>query len=196
MKDKPTFSDSKSNMEIEKAKMQLDNFEENIKEMTMDRMNTAPRQETEPQTKLSQNQIANSKDIYLKPYRTISSAEKFNENFRRDYEHAREYVYFIAENRELIGETIELWTKPFPGLPAEEWKVPANKPVWGPRYLAEQLARKFYHRLIMKESAPQGSDQYGEYKGQLVSDTCIPRIECRKATKTTNAYFGSSGIFD
>jgi hypothetical protein len=35
-------------------------------------MNMAPKSEREQQTKLSQNQIANSRDIYLKPAKTIS----------------------------------------------------------------------------------------------------------------------------
>jgi len=63
----------------------------------------------------------------------------------------KEYVQFIAENKEIIGETIEIWTRPFGGMPAEFWKVPVNKPVWGPRYLAEQIKRCYY--LVIKTNA-------------------------------------------
>lgn len=194
MSKEPIPRNSESAREIQKAKDQFDDFDSQVKQMTMDRMNEAPKIETEPQTKLSQNQIANSKDIYLKPNRTISSRERFNENFRADYEHQKEYVQFIAENKELIGESLEFWTKPFPGLPAEEWRVPANKPVWAPRYVAEQLSRKFYHRLMMKE-VPTGHSTEGQYYGTMAVDTTIPRIECRPVSTRKTQFFGSSGMF-
>jgi len=31
--------------------------------------------------------------------------------------------------------------KPFPGMPAEEWAIPTNKPINGPRYVAEQIKK-------------------------------------------------------
>jgi hypothetical protein len=196
MKETPKPQNSESAREIEKAKSQFDAFDAGVQQMTMDRMNEAPKEETEPQTKLSQNQIANSKDIYLKPKRTVSSREKFNENFRSDYEYAKQYVQFIAENKELIGESMELWTKPFAGVSAEEWVVPANKPVWGPRYLAEQLNRKFYHRLVMQETKNTGADGIGNYYGSMAADTTIARIEARPVTTARTTFFGSSGKFD
>jgi hypothetical protein len=197
MKEAPKAHNSESAREIEKAKSQFDAFDANLKEMTLDRMNEAPKQETEPQTKLSQNEIANSKDIYLKPKRYISSRERFNENFREDYEYAKQYVQFIAENKELIGETMELWTKPFAGVPAEEWAVPANKPIWGPRYLAEQINRKYYHRLVMQENRSAGSGGFGEqYYGAMAADTTISRLEARPVSNKRTTFFGSSGKFD
>ena len=39
--------------------------------------------------------------------KTVSCREKFNENFRATYEYDKEYVQFIAEHKELIGEKIE-----------------------------------------------------------------------------------------
>lgn len=196
MKNKPEFHNSESRKEIDKVEKQFDAFDASIQTMTQDRMNEKPKQQSEGQTQLSQNQIANSKDIYLKPNRYVSSREKFNENFRADYEYQKEYVQFIAENKEVKGETMELWTKPFPGMPAEEWRVPANKPVWGPRYLAEQLARKFYHRLMMKEAEPSGRDAVGnQYYGTMAVDTTVDRIICEPVSKKTTTFFGSSGKF-
>jgi hypothetical protein len=52
-----------------------------VKKMTLDRMNQAPKEDIEPQTKLSQSDIEKSKDVYLKPLRTIGSREKFNEKY-------------------------------------------------------------------------------------------------------------------
>jgi hypothetical protein len=188
---------------LDQAQQQFDTFDAQVKDLTMDRMNQAPKEEKEPQTKLSQNEIAKSKDIYLKPHKIIGPGinpktgerEKFNEKFRDDYEFAKEYVCFIAENNECVGETIDMWTKPFPGMNCEEWLVPTNKPIWAPRYVAEQIKRKSYHRLQMQESSRPdnaiGGDAIGAYYGKIVVDTTTQRLDARPAnTKTKSIFMG------
>src|SRR5215467_5764364 len=86
---------SESEKELDKAEKQFEKFDSEIKSMTLDRMNMAPKQETEQQTKLSSNEIETTKDIYLKPKRTITSKEKFNEDYRNAFNFAKEYVNFI-----------------------------------------------------------------------------------------------------
>ena len=189
MAEKPKVN-SAGEKELDKAVEQFQAFDENVKSLTLDRMNQAPKLEVEPQTKMSQGEIADSKDIYLKPHRSISSREKFNEDFRKDYNFSKEYVYFIAENHEIIGEDIDIWTKPFAGLPAEWWKVPVNKPVWGPRYLAERIKGCSYHRLKMEETVTQASGM-GQIYGQMVADTTIQRLDARPATKTKSIFMGA-----
>ncbi len=125
---KPEVS-SLAQKQLDSAEKKFQEFDDKCKELTLDRMNAAPKEEQEPVTKLSQKEISNSKDIYLKPKRTIGSKEKFNEAFRSDYEYAKELVFFTAENFEVIGETIQMWTKKFPGQAAEWWEVPVNTPV-------------------------------------------------------------------
>jgi len=166
----------KVSKELEKAQEQFDKFDQEVKNLTMDQMRAAPKLEDEQQTKMSSREIRNSKDIYLKPEKTFPCAAKFNENFRKDYEFARELVQFIAENKEIIGEDIEIWTKKFPGVPYEYWKVPVNTPVWGPRYLAEQIKEKCYSRLRMQES-PISSDGMGQYYGKMVVQNKVQRLD-------------------
>jgi len=161
--------------------------------MTMDRMNAAPKQETEGQTKMSQVDIAKSKDIYLKPKKSIGSKEKFNEDYRKEYEFQKEYVQFIAENNEIIGETIDLWTKPFAGMPAEEWDVPTNKPVWGPRYLAEQIKRAFYHRMTMENKVIENNG-VGQMYGQMAVDTTIQRLDARPVSSRKSVFMGAASF--
>jgi len=187
---------SEGEKELQKAQEQFDAFDTSVKELTMDRMNAAPKQELEPQTKLSQLEIAKSNDIYLKPRRSIGCRDKFNEKFRDHYNYDKEYVQFIAENKEIIGESLEIWTRPYGGMPAEEWAVPVNKPVWGPRYLAEQIKRKFYHRLVMVDkqvgSSMPGSGMYGEqYTGQMVADTIIPRLDAYPVAQKKTVFAGA-----
>lgn len=184
---------SETQKELEKLENQFDEFNKSVQEMTIENMNRAPVEEVEPQTKMSQKDLEKSKEIYLKPVRTISSKEKFNDKFLEKYKFAKEYVRFIAENREIVGESIEVWSKPFPGMPAEFWNVPVNKPVWAPRYLAEQLRRKFYHRIIM-EDRPVNSDHNGTYFGQLAATKTIPRITCEPAIERKSIFMGANAF--
>ena len=75
---------------MDKLDEQFKKHDDQIKQLTHDRMNEAPKQDAEPQTKMSQKDLAKAKDIYLKPERSIGSREKFNENFRDDYNFAKE----------------------------------------------------------------------------------------------------------
>ena len=184
---------SASDRELDKAQDQFEAFDAQIKELTLDRMNEAPRKEVEPQTKLASSEIEKSKDVYLKPARAISSREKFNEKFREDYDFSKEFVQFIAENKEIIGETIELWTKPFPGMCAEFWQVPTNKPVWGPRYLAERIKGCTYHRLIM-DNVPTHQAGGMQFYGAIGVDTTIQRLDAMPVSKKKSIFMGSDFI--
>lgn len=186
-------SNSPAEQELAKAAEQFDKFDEQVKTLTLDRMNEAPKKELEPQTKLASSEIEKSKDIYLKPTRSISSQEKFNEKFRSDYNFQKEYVQFIAENNEIIGENIEIWTKPFPGMPVEFWSVPTNKPIWGPRYLAENIKSRCYHRL-RTENANTGADHNGQYYGTLVVDHTIQRLDARPVSSKKSVFMGAVGF--
>ena len=168
------------NKELEKLDGQFKNFEEQVEEMTFDRMNLVPKPDMEAQTKLSRSEIANTKDVYLKPITSVASREPFNEKFRSSYEYDKQYVHIIAENLEIKGEHVEMWTKPYPGMPAQFWQVPVNVPVHVPRYVAEQIKRKYYHRLEMKEQTISG-DFAGQYYGKMVVDTTVPRLDARPA---------------
>lgn len=181
------------NKELEKAEKQFEQFDQQIKDLTMDRMNEAPKQDIEQQTKIAGKDLDKMKDIYLKPKRTVSSKEKFNEKYREKYEFAKQMVHFIAENKEIIGETIEMWTKPFAGMPAEFWEVPVNKPLWGPRYLAEQIKRKYYHRMRTEErqhSAEGGMSFYGN----VIVDTTVPRLDAHPVSSKRSIFMGETSF--
>lgn len=192
--ERPKAHSSLAEKELDKAEAQLDAQEEQIKSLTLDRMNEkAKKPDTDPNSQISQAELIKKNDIYLKPRRSIASREKFNEKFRSEYEFQSEYVNFEARNNEIIGESIELWTKPFPGMPAQEWVVPCNKAVWGPRFLAEKIKRSSYHRLIMEESGPVvGSDsRLGvTYQGQMIVDTTIQRLDALPVSSKRSIFMG------
>jgi len=173
---KATASSTSAQKELDKAEEQFKAFDQNVQSLTVDRMNAAPKEETEMQTKMSAKEIEKANGVYLKPKRTISGRDKFNEKFRKEWEFSKEYVNFIAENKEIIGETIDMWTRPFGGVAAEWWEIPTNKPVWAPRYVAEQLKKCIYHRLKM-EDRPTSSEGGNVYYGSMAVDTTIQRLD-------------------
>jgi hypothetical protein len=183
---------SASQKELDKVEKQFEEFNDNIKDLVSARSPDAKPEESERQTKMSSNEIRNAKDIYLKPSKTLPDRQKFNEKFRKDWEFQKEYVHFIAEHKELIGETIEFWTHPFGGVGAEYWEVPTNKPIWAPRYVAEQIQRKSYHRLVMTNTTTQTSG-VGTFYGQLASDTKIQRLDAYPV-REMKSHFGSKGF--
>lgn len=189
---KKTKSDLPADLEI--AKKQFDEFDNNIKQMTLDRSNEAPKQEHEPQTKLSSKELNNSHEIYLKPVKTIGRRDKFNENFRNQYNFDKELVRFIAENKEILGEDLELWTGKYGGVPVEFWRVPTNKPVWGPRYLAEQIKNCKYHRFIMRDSVVTEQGGYGQMYGSMAVDTTVQRLDAIPAKQVSRVFMGASNF--
>jgi hypothetical protein len=194
MAKRPDGVSSAADKELDRVEKQFDEFNSNVQQMTLDRMNMAPKEDREPQTKIAQADLEKTKDVYLKPVRTIGSREKFNEDYRKQYNFATEYVHFTAENVEIIGETIQLWTKPFPGMPAEEWKVPVNTPVWGPRHLAERLKDCKYHRLTMKDHVSAGADGMGQYYGTMAIDKTINRLDAHPVTKQKSIFMGANSF--
>jgi hypothetical protein len=187
---KPKINSS-GEKELEKVEAQFNEFDKQVKDLTLDRMNMAPKLEVDSQYKFSQKDIEKSDDHYLKPIRSIGSKEKFNENYRDQYNFSKEYVRFIPENKEIIGEIIELWTKPFAGIPAEFWKVPCGKPVWAPRYVAERIKGCTYHRLIMQQGQT-ASDGMGTYFGNMIADTTIQRLDALPVSTHKSIFMGAS----
>lgn len=176
--------------ELQKLQSDFDNFQEQVSSLNMDSFNSLPKRETEQQTKLSQKEISKTPDVYMRPIKTISCAERFNEAYRSEYEFAKEYVYFTAENKEVIGESLDFWTKPFAGVPAEEWKIPVNKPIWAPRYVAEQIKRKSYTKLVMKERPTQSSHE-GSYYGEMVGEEKIQRLDAHPVSTKKSIFMSA-----
>ena len=190
---RPKNVNSAAEKELDKVEAQFKEFDNQVKEMTLDRMRAAPKEDLEEQTKISSKELERKKEIYLKPSRTIGSKEKFNEKYREQYNFAKEYVQFIAENKEIIGEDLTMWTKPFAGMPAEEWKVPVNKPVYGPRYLAENIKSCQYSRLVMKDHVT-GSEGPAQFYGTMAVDTKVQRLDAIPVNTRKSVFMGAGNF--
>jgi hypothetical protein len=186
--------------ELDKVEEQFKAKEDNFKGLTLDNMNTAPLAEID--YKMSQSEVNNSKDIYLKPVKSIGpgvnaktgAREQFNEKFRKQWEFQKEYVHFTAYNNMVQSEDIEMWTKPFPGVNCEFWKVPCNRPIWGPRYLAEQLTRCRHHNLTMKKDSIVGSDGMGTYHGTIIAKETVQRLDAQPVVEQKSIFMSSKAF--
>ena len=194
MVDKPNPKNSLAAKELDKAQEKFDAFDKQVKDLTLDRLNQAPPENVEPQTKIAQVDKDKMKATYVKPIRSIGCKEKFNEKFRDSYDFDKEYVHFTAEHREIIGETLEFWTKPYPGVPAEFWNVPTNKPLWAPRYVAERIKGCKYQRLVMKQNVSSGADGLGQYYGSLAVDTTIQRLDAFPESTRKSIFMGAANF--
>ncbi len=189
---RPRITDQEK--ELRKLTDQFDKYEKDVKDLTQDELNKAPLEEKEPQVKMSQREMKKSTDVYLKPERSINNRDKFNEKFREQWNFSKQYVHFKAENREILNEVIELWTRPFGGIPAEFWKVPVNKPVWGPRHLADQIRSRKYHILMMEEKSPTSEGFEGQYYGKIVVKKTVNRLYAEPVEEKTNVFMGETAF--
>lgn len=167
---------SEGQKELQKLEQNFDNFKKNVDDLTEKR---SVKSEA-PEHQISQKQIENSTDLYIKPNRIIMSREKFNEAYREQYNYMKEYVHYTVQHEECKGDSVELWTKPFPGLPAEFWIVPSGRAVWIPRYVADRLENECqYKRLKMQDTRPYANDGTSQMTTQIVYDDIIHRISAR-----------------
>lgn len=173
--------DSEGQKELKRLEEKFDQFQKNVEALRVTNDESVPTAESESPLQKSQQELKYENGEYLKPKRTISSREKFNEKYRSDYDFKKEYVNFMAENKEIIGETIEMWTKAFPGTAAEFWQVPVNKPVWAPRYVAEQIKGAQYSVFVMDDNTVYDRGHVGDvdlqYHGALVRKKTEHRLD-------------------
>lgn len=174
---KPNVSSPEAQKELDRVEQQFEKQEQDLKNVMSERPTASS--ENYPEHRISQKEIEKSSDVYLKPKRSIPSREKFNERFRESYNRDKEYVHYTVQHEEIKGETVELWTKPYPGLPAEEWAIPSGKPVWIPRYVAKKLEEGCVYHRLRTEDRPTKSEGGMTYYGSMVVDDLIYRISAR-----------------
>jgi len=186
-KRRPRFLESEKNKEIEKVDLQIDALTQQMSALDQDTINKAPIRETEPQTLMTKAQEKYTDAPVIKPTKSMSAVGKPIPKQAKARKEGWEYVKVIAEHNELIGENIELWINPFAGDPCSYWEIPTNKPIYIPRFLAEHLATRNYHRLKMQDrpatqlTAEMHSDgMASQPSGQFVAKETIRRIDCRR----------------
>lgn len=189
MKDKPNVNEQGLE-ELKKVEKQIKTYQEQLKELRLDKSDLSKLKEEEPQTKMSTRQAQAADALVLKPIRTISRKSNFNEKFIDEYNHAAEPVRFIAENKMIIGEKIELWTGEFGGKALEFWEVPVNKVVIGPRYLADRIA-KCRHSIFVMEKTVNSADGMGQYYGSMAVEQVVNRLDAKPVSSKKTLFMSS-----
>lgn len=178
--------------ELAKADVQFNEVKRDFKETVtevIERTISLPECVPDHDIRRSTKELKQADVLVLKPLKSISDKSKFNEKYRKEWEEAWTYVKAIVENHEIIGESVECWTKKFPGDPAHFWRVPVNKPVMMPRLLAQQLAECKYHRIVMEEKAQSSGDGLTFY-GAAQAVEVRNRISARIIPESTKIAMG------
>lgn len=192
---KPELSSGMGQRELDRAEAQMNTFTENLKDLSENQFkHHAPTLNTDQQTYLSSNEIKKSIDIHIKPSKSIGCRNKFNEDYRSQYEYMKEYVHIIAEHRELRGQTIELWTKFWPGVAAEYWEVPVNKPIWVPRYVSNRIKECGYHTFAMDETRQTERNGMGTMFGAMIVTNYTQRLDVHEVTDRHSISMKPKGI--
>lgn len=166
---------------MEKEEEQFNEFHQTIKEFDPLNMQ-APQEEVEQQTKLSKRETKRSDAPTLSPIRTIARRNDDKAKTYWDEKHAkarefdRQYVKIIAENREIVNEMIELWTGKYGCDPLEFWNIPVNKPVYVPRYVADNINKAKYHVMVMEDKYTGGSKDTVQFVGAMVASKTRNRL--------------------
>lgn len=189
MAGKPNLNSPSAQKELDKVEEQFDVQEQEIKSLNLDRV--LPSKENYPEHQISSKEIEKSPDIYIKPKRSFPSREKFNEKFRDQYNRAKEYVHYTVQHEEIKGENVDFWTKPFPGVPAEEWSIPSGKAVWIPRYVADHLENNCTYHRLRTQDRPTSVEGGMTYFGSMVVDELIYRISARPVSTRRTISMGS-----
>ena len=79
-------------------------------------------------------------------------------------------------------------------MPAEFWKVPANTPVWGPRYLAERIKDCTYSVLTMNENKVTGTNMFGQEYGQIVVESKKQRLDAHPVSQRKSIFMGATNF--
>jgi hypothetical protein len=177
---KPKLASGFAQKEVDRLETEFDAKAVQMASLTQDAMNEAPVNELEPQTKMTKAKIleADAPKIVPSMTRTANGKKKPEQDAIR--KRGWEYIRVIAENVELPGEKIEFWHKPmWAGEDCHFWQIPVNRPIYVPRFVAEHIRSRKYHRLTMQNEMTVETNQFGEMKGKLIATEVRQRLDCR-----------------
>ena len=181
MDKQPRLRSAEANKELDKVAGQFEKIEQGISAMAKEDITKIPRQESESQTKLSKKEIDRFDAPVIKYVKAFAPAKKsvLPDKWKAQRDHDWELVKVICENKEIIGESIELWNHKWPGDLWTFWVIPTNTPVYIPRTVAKQIHECHYLRRVMKDKAETWFDEgVGLGAAQTIK---VNRLECTAA---------------
>jgi hypothetical protein len=131
----------------------------------------------DPQIRWSKAEIAEYDAPIIRPSRSFAPRSRSEPKEAKERARGWELVKCVVENNEVIGEAPEFWLDKFKGDPTYFWQIPANVPVYIPRFVAEHLSTRKYHVFKMRDESSMRS--VGD-SGMIVTET-RQRLNCRLA---------------
>lgn len=117
-------------------------------------MERTPDQKIDAQTKMSEFKKKFPDARYLEPATRIPTGGIKHEEFEKQREYLTEYVVGIFESQLVVG-SLDFYLTGLPGDDYCLWKIPVNKAIGIPRFVAQHLNKN----LNWKEMKPLGRNQ-------------------------------------
>lgn len=141
------------NKDTESLVKNVVSLQDSMSGLTVDAIAATPASEVEPIVELTAKQRAQEMGIaYIEPKRKLPAIGKLPEKLKSEHKSAWEYVKGIYENYIVNGEPLSFWYAAYPGDPDCLWEIPANIPVYVPRFIARHLEEcQKYHTFSYNE---------------------------------------------
>ncbi len=117
-------------------------------------MEKARSDRTEVQSKISEFKKKFPDAVYLEPAARIPTSGNRHPEWEKQREYLHEYVVGVFESQ-LVGTQLDFFLTGLPGDDYCRWKIPVNKPVGIPRFVAQHLNKN----LCWKEMKPLRGSQ-------------------------------------
>ena len=117
-------------------------------------MNKTEDQKTETQLKIDAFKKKFPDAIYIKPATEIPTGGVRHSEMEKQREYLHEYVIGVFESQMIMG-ALDFFLTGLPGDPYCRWKIPVNKTIGVPRFVAKHLSTN----LAWKEMKPMSRSQ-------------------------------------
>jgi hypothetical protein len=151
-------------MTREKAVRRAEDFEEAVRGMKEAGSRQEEQVDVELTAKISTKDKREDGILYLEPAIRIPTGGNKHPEMEKQRSYLYEWVKGVYENKLIGGEGIEFFLTGLPGDDYCLWKIPANRPVALPRYVAQHLSKGLQWKEPKPLAATQEPRAYHDYE--------------------------------
>lgn len=148
-------------------------------------MEKTPEREVEKTSRVTEFKKKFPDATYLEPVTRIPTSGNKHQEWEKQREYLHEYVVGIFESQMIMG-ALDFFLTGLPGDDYCRWKIPANKTIGVPRYVAQHLAKN----LCWKEMKPlgRGNEPSSFYEDEMMIPFAQFETKRRGTFHPVNAY--------
>jgi len=148
-------------------------------------MNKTDEQKTETQLKIDEFKKKFPDALFLKPATEIPTSGVRHPEMEKQREYLTEYVVGVFESQMITG-ALDFFLTGLPGDPYCRWKIPVNKTIGVPRFVAQHLSKN----LAWKELKPmgRGNEPQAYYEEDMMTPFANFETKRRGTFHPINAY--------